>query len=433
MEQRQVSKLAKQFKKMFAAPVLNALGKAVGFCKRERDITPYRLCLGLIEVFAAGKVETIADIHRAYNARCGTDVQYKPFHNQLAKAQFPDFMRAMCARSLEQLACDALRFTQTSPFARFERIDLQDGTSFAVKSTLREMFPGRFKKVSPAAVELHVTLDLLSEQASSVVLTPDTDSEAQYLPEPESLAGCLVMGDRGYFKKEYLRDVVDHGGSFIIKGKASMNPKVIFAASEHGVERKGWCNKGLRDIKPKLLKRQRMDMDVEWQLKGSSFRCRLIVSWNPETKEYQYLLTNLSRAEFSIDDIVDGYRLRWQIELLFKEWKSHANLHAFDTSNPYIAEGLIWASLCAAILKRHCAHMTQRFAHLPISTQKVAKCIPYVLHDIFHALMHCPRQLNKALMRALDYLSKNAQRAHPKRDVLSGRSKLGLVAVYEVA
>ena len=429
MGHTQVSKLARQFKKIFSEPGLNALGKAVGFCKRERDITPYRLCLGLVEVFAAGKVEAIADIHRAYNARCRTDVQYKPFHNQLAKSQFPDFMRAMCARSLEQLACEALRFTETSPFARFERIELQDGTSFAVKSTLRETFPGRFKKLSPAAVELHVTLDLLSEQASSIVLTPDTDSEAQYLPNPESLAGCLVMGDRGYFKKEYLRDVAEHEGSFIIKGKASMNPKVVFAASEDGVVRQGWCNKGLRDIKGKLLKRQRMDMDVEWQLKDGPFKCRLIVSWNPETQEYQYLLTNLSRAEFSIADIVEAYRLRWQIELLFKEWKSHANLHAFDTSNPYIAEGLIWASLCAAILKRYCAHVAQRFAHLPISTQKATKCIPYVLRDIFHALMHCPRQLNKVIMIAIEYLSKNARRAHPKRDVLSGRSKLGLVPV----
>ncbi len=433
MGHTQVSKLARQFKKMFCEPGLNALGKAIGFCKRERDITPYRLCLGLVEVFAAGEVETIADIHRAYNARCRSDVQYKPFHNQLAKSQFPDLMRAMCARSLEQLACEALRFNETSPFARFERIELQDGTSFAVKSTLREMFPGRFKKVSPAAVELHVTLELLSEQASSIVLTPDTHSEARYLPDPESLAACLVMGDRGYFKKEYLRDVAKHGGYFIIKGKASMNPTVVFAASEDGVERKGWCNKGLRDIKPRLLKRQRMDMDVEWRLKDGAFRSRLIVSWNSETKEYQYLLTNLSRAEFSIGHIVDGYRLRWQIELMFKEWKSHANLHAFDTSNPYIAEGLIWASLCAAILTRYCAHVAQRFAHLPISTQKVAKCIAYVLRDIFHALMHSPTHLNKAIMLALEYLSKNAQRAHPKRDALSGRSKLGLVPVYEGA
>ncbi len=64
-EQGQVSKLAKQFKGLFAASVLNAMGKAVGSCKCEREITPYRLCLELIEVFAAGRIETIADIHRA--------------------------------------------------------------------------------------------------------------------------------------------------------------------------------------------------------------------------------------------------------------------------------------------------------------------------------------------------------------------------------
>jgi len=39
--------------------------------------------------------------------------------------------------------------------------------------------------------------------------------------------------------------------------------------------------------------------------------------------------------------------LRWGIELLFKEWKSYANLHAFDTANAGIVEGLIWAAIGA--------------------------------------------------------------------------------------
>jgi len=46
------------------------------------------------------------------------------------------------------------------------------------------------------------------------------------------------------------------------------------------------------------------------------------------------------------------YRLRWQIGLCVKEWKSYANLHRFDIANPPIAAGLIWASPCAAILRR---------------------------------------------------------------------------------
>ena len=40
MGQTQVSKLARQFKRMFSEAGLNALGTAVGFCKRERDVTP---------------------------------------------------------------------------------------------------------------------------------------------------------------------------------------------------------------------------------------------------------------------------------------------------------------------------------------------------------------------------------------------------------
>jgi len=213
MKKKQAIKLAGQLKHVFSEQALNERGKDVGFCKRERSITPYRLCLGLVEVMGMSKIESIADIHRSFNALCDTDVQYKPFHNQLAKRQFPAFMRLNCERFLEHLACEALHFSDNSPFASFEHIALQDGTSFALKPTLSEYFPGRFTKVSPAAVELHVTLDLLTEQPSCIMLTPDTDSEAQYLPSAETLGKTLVMGDRGYFKKTYLRDVEKHGGS----------------------------------------------------------------------------------------------------------------------------------------------------------------------------------------------------------------------------
>jgi hypothetical protein len=430
MENKQASKLAKRLKRVFSEQALNGLGKRVGFCRREREITPHRLCLSLVEVMRVSKIASIADIHRSFNALCDSDVQYKPFHNQLAKKRFPEFMHLMCERLMQQLVCEALHFSPASPLARFERVELQDGTSFAVKSTLSEVFPGRFTKVSPAGVELHVTLDLLSEQPSCIVLTPDTESEAQYLPAAETLENCLIMGDRGYFKKKYLREVDQHGGSFIVKGKANMTPTVLRACTADGVRRKRWENKSLKDIRAKLSKTQPMDMDVQWSDKAGPIDSRMIVSWNPETKAYQYLLTNLARDEFSLEQILDAYRLRWQIELLFKDWKSYSNLHAFDTSNPYLAEGLIWAALCSAILKRYCALMTQPLAQLPISTHKVAMCFHHVMPAVFRHLLHCHRKLRASVCRALEYLSRNAKRAHPKRDALSGRAKLGLLPVY---
>ena len=74
------------------------------------------------------------------------------------------------------------------------------------------------------------------------------------------------------------------------------------------------------------------------------------------------------------------------MELLFKEWKSYANLHAFDTANPALVEGLIWVAIAAAALKRFLAHMTQLLVEVPMSTRKVAMCAMYVLGDLVEAL-----------------------------------------------
>lgn len=129
--------------------------------------------------------------------------------------------------------------------------------------------------------------------------------------------------------------------------------------------------------------------------------------------------------------ITHAYRLRWQVELLFKEWKSYANLHAFDTNNAAIAEGMIWAAIGAALLKRLLAHATQHVHAVEISTRKVAMCAHHVLRDIFAVLASGqPRRLRRVLAAALDYLACNALRAHPKRDRRSGRLYTGFEPVF---
>jgi IS4 transposase len=75
-------------------------------------------------------------------------------------------------------------------------------------------------------------------------------------------------------------------------------------------------------------------------------------------------------------------RYRWAVELLFKEWKSYANLHAFDTANPALVEGLMWAAIAAAALTRFLAHMTQLLMDVPMSTRKVAMCARHVLEAV---------------------------------------------------
>jgi hypothetical protein len=428
-----VSMAIRQFKRSFDKDSLNDLGRACGLCRREREVTPFRLALALLSCFAAGQARYIADIVRAFNALTGAQVRYKPFHNQLAKRQFPTFMRLLVARLLEQLACEALRFDVDSPFARFERVHIQDGTSFAVKSPLRSVFPGRFTKVSPAAVELHVDMDLFSETANTITLTPDSASERHCLPEPEELIGALLLADRGYFCRHRLRAMGDSGAHFIVRAGATINPLIVSARRVDGGEVKSLRAVRLRQAKAQLARHGQLDMEVEFPMTGGPWRCRVVARAKASDGKPCYLVTNLSRDEFSATHVSDGYRLRWQIELLFKEWKSYANLRAFDTANAHIAEGLIWAALFAATVKRFCAHAAERAHGVAVSTHTAAKCIHHVLHDVLRAMMGKPSRMPAAFRRLLAYLRDNAARAKPKRDQRTGRNKLGLRHVYATA
>jgi len=424
--------VADKFQWVFSEPLLNACGKDVKFCRRQRVITPFRLGLALTATCASQRVETIADFHCGFNALFGTTVTYKAFYNQVAKPHFADFARTMTERLVSEMTLKVLGFAKGHAFAAFRHIVIQDGSSFAIHDGLREVFPGRFKVVKPAAVELHTTMDLLCDAPTTVVLTPDTTSEQAFLPEPPALRESLLLADRGYVDLHYLRRVQDEGGFFLIRAKAGMNPQVIEAFREDGKRLRSLRNKSLQTIHAQLPKRQRVELMVQWHVDGVPLCLRLILSWNRRTKSFCYFLTNLPSKQYPLEVICRAYKWRWQVELLFKEWKSYANLHAFDTENPAIVEGLIWTAIAAAALKRFLAHMSQLLAEVPMSTRKVAMCAMHVLGDLIEALKRGDvAGLYAALEAAITYLAFHAQRAHPKRDRQTGRAQLGLEPCFE--
>jgi len=432
MDHAQLSMVADKFQWVFSEPLLNACGKDVKFCRRQRVITPFRLGLALTATCANQHVETIADCHCGFNALFGTTVTYKAFYNQLAKPHFADFARTMTERLISDMTLKVLGFAKGRAFAEFRHIVMQDGSSFAIHDGLREVFPGRFTVVKPAAVELHTTMDLLCDAPTTVVLTPDTTNEQAFLPEPASLRASLLLADRGYLDLHYLRRVQDAGGFFILRAKAGMNPQVVEAFREDGTRLRSLRNKPLKAIHAKLPKRQRVELVVAWQVEERPLRLRLLISWNRRTQEFCYVVTNLPATRYPLDMIYRAYKWRWQVELLFKEWKSYANLHAFDTENPAIVEGLIWTAIAAAALKRFLAHMTQLLTAVPMSTRKVAMCAVHVLGGIIQALKTGDVVgLYDALEVAVTYLACHAQRAHPERDRQTGRSQLGLEPFFE--
>src|SRR2546426_19676 len=140
--------VADKFQWVFSESLLNAGGKEVKFCRRQRVITPFRLGLALTATCASQPVETIADFHCGFNALFGTTITYKAFYNQVAKPHFADFARTMTERLISEMTLKVLGFEKGRALSEFRHIVIQDGSSFAIHDGLRAVFARRFTKMA---------------------------------------------------------------------------------------------------------------------------------------------------------------------------------------------------------------------------------------------------------------------------------------------
>jgi hypothetical protein len=85
--------------------------------------------------------------------------------------------------------------------------------------------------------------------------------------------------------------------------------------------------------------------------RSEPIRTRLVIIPTPQGDQRRYF-TNLSSLSWHPRALRELYRLRWQIELVFKELKQHLNLQSLPTHDPQAAQVLVWASLIALALSR---------------------------------------------------------------------------------
>ena len=423
----ELTKLSHTLGRALAVDAVNQLGRDTGQAQRLRTVTPHRLFLAMVSTLGSGRVELLADLLRAFNHQHGVEVAYKAFYNRLARIGFATFMRETLARLIEQLRVQTLTPDGQKAVARFTDIVIHDGSWFALKSALSGTFPGRFTTIEPAAVEVHATYSGFADEVSRVQIAPDAQAERPFLPDPATLTNQLLLADRGYPSVAYFEAVAAHGGAFIVRLTRSYDPWI----------RTAWVE-GQRTPVPTCIRLsrfltqhagQRVDLDVDFHVGPRVVGFRVVVLPGREASMTR-LCTNLPRTPFSLDLVARLYRFRWQIELCFNEWKSYANLHQFDTANAHIAEGLIWVSLCAAVLRRSLAPAAQRVGGTAMSTRRVAMCAHHILDALVAALL-LGAGLRRTLRLGLAYLLANARRAHPDRDRRTGRLRTGLgLAVY---
>ena len=197
MPKLEIAEIEKQLNACFGSQQLDRWGRQSGLeQRRHRGIPTSGLTCSLLGSLGSRRVETLADLHRDFQAFRESTVHYKPFYQKLDRPGFSRVMKMVFEQMLGQFRLRVLTPRRGSPLSAFKDVVIHDGTSVGLHEELRKAFPSRFTQLHPAGAELHVTMSLWRQAALKVQIAPDKEGERQFLPSPESLpssrASCLA-------------------------------------------------------------------------------------------------------------------------------------------------------------------------------------------------------------------------------------------------
>jgi IS4 transposase len=218
---------------------------------------------------------------------------------------------------------------------------------------------------------LHAAYDLATGQVDHLELTDvhGAESLSRFPFQP----GEIEIADRGYARPRDLRPVLDAGADLIVRtgwnalsfSAADGAPFDLFAVLAGLSQDEGECSVAIRERKGedplplRLVFRRKSPQEArEAQkrlVKDAKKRGKKPDPRSLEAARYILLLTSLPAETFPASDVLALYRLRWQIELAFKRFKSLAGLDRLPAKNPELARAWIHARLITILLAERIA------------------------------------------------------------------------------
>jgi hypothetical protein len=409
-----MSAVMKKIKENLSATAFDEMARSTKLVERTGKYEGHALFWSIVGGFGVGQATEIAGMLRAFSKDTGISMNYSAWYKRLAKDEFPVFMRQTATHFINHMCTEHLN-VKGDLLDQFRDIYMQDGSSFGINKLLNEYYPGRFTKTSPAAVELHVFYSLRNACPEVIALAPDTVSEYQFMPtgEDADLANTLSLFDRGYGSLDRLHDIELEDGFFIVRMKDNINPTIISVNKKDSRSSHYFKNQLFQNVK--LKKNKDYDFKVQFN-NDNQFRClRVIALWNPNTRKHVILLTNTQTIQLSLKTIGKLYRLRWQIELLFKELKSHTELRKFLTANSNIVEGFIWAAFCALFIRRFLVSTAQKISGQKLSFHKAAISARNFMPEFIACALKKFSGLKQCLFHIFEYIQLTMYFSNPRR------------------
>jgi hypothetical protein len=254
-------------------------------------------------------------------------------------------------------------------FDFFRRVLLQDSTNLALPPKLATYFPGAKNQSgkTSASVRLQTIYNFLTETFVSFQLTPYGCNDQCASPSilDVILAGDLVIRDLGYSSLRVFRAIGEKKAFYLTRYSHKialfhLNGKrfdLLGSLKKHGI-----LNEMLLAGSEERLPVRVVAIPVPEHVAGERRR-KLLHSrdrrLNPDPTHlallgWEIFLTNVPQNIWDAKTACRIYGVRWRIEIIFKSWKSHFKIHAFDHATPTQVELLIYARLIYIMLFQTC-------------------------------------------------------------------------------
>ena len=350
-------------------------------------------------------------------------------------------MRA--ARFFESLFCEATKLVVQSDeslapiLERFTEVNIGDSSAIQLPDSQQDQFQGRGGShgFGKSAMKLQTELDLRTGCLKCVEAessrAPDVSCARQTVNRE---SGTLRINDLGYFNTATFADLAAQDAWFLSriqrtttvwkadKNKGSvirflMSQKQTFIDCQVaiGTKHKIPCRLIAWRVPGKVPAERRRKLKLNQKKRGRGTPTKEALA----ACDWMFLVTNLPAEKLNAKEAIVLYRARWQIELLFKRWKSIGLVSLLKAKNDAATMVRLWARLCAALIQHWITVLCGwRSEHL-ISFARVAKMIPTIVENLADRLMLPSsiqsKEIERLLIRFQTKTEKSARRDKRKK------------------
>lgn len=319
-------------------------------------------------------------------------------------------------------------------FANYGKIRIKDSTCFQLPECMSEAYPGSGGNSSNAAVRIQFEYDIKSGKVLDLSIHPFTeqDIEDSKLTVYEGSSNDIFVRDLGYVCIKSLKQIEQNNGFYINRPQVSIS---IWYIDKDGEK----ARLNLSDLYNymKENKIEKLEKEV-WLGSKKDFKTRLIIFLVPEDKinerirkinktakrkgrkvckEYMakaglnLFITNVPEKDMQPIQIWNIYRLRWQIELIFKVWKSIGQIHIVKKVKTkrfecFLLARLIWVMINWKIIWG-LSHYYWQKDKIIISVMKVFKQLTEFSHMLRQSILEEKQKLNIVITKLFDIEPKN--------------------------